>query len=262
MNYTEKLYQAVFHYELSLSLTGGNWEKSCLKKNIADALFFICNLKKLQGLPIDNYKHLFEITLRLYSEAEELARASLIRPQTPGWFHRLEERQNKIAEWSWRHLESSCKDFNIRRVKLQQFCLILSGFPRSQYHLKLVQMFLEHAKLLKKNKRLQESLQVLTANKLNIEEARKHECFVEQARILENRNDFKLHNLQVTGQYSEKQLKESFLGKKFHLWLYFKYYDIKLLLAFYFFASSLSSWIGKGIENVGNSFRRIDRRIS
>ena len=80
-------------------------------------------------------------------------------------------------------------------------------------------MFLEHAKLLKKNKRLQESLQVLTANKLNIEEARKHECFVEQARILENRNDLKLYNLQVKGQYSEKQLKESFLGKKFHLWL-------------------------------------------
>ena len=31
-NYTEKLFQAVFHYELSLSLTSGNWEKSSLKK--------------------------------------------------------------------------------------------------------------------------------------------------------------------------------------------------------------------------------------
>ena len=63
---------------------------------------------------------------------------------------------------------------------------------------------------------IDESLRLLLENKYNIEESKKQVFFVQQAVALENRNDFKIYNLQVKGKYHEKELKERFLGKIIH----------------------------------------------
>jgi len=63
---------------------------------------------------------------------------------------------------------------------------------------------------------INESHQLLLENKSNIEESKKQVFFVQQAVAFENRNDFKIYNLQVKGQYNEEELKERFLGNIIH----------------------------------------------
>ena len=219
-NFIENMDKAIFYYELAYPLSNDDWDKSTLMKNIADSQFFICGFKKRQGLSAITIQSLLESTFKNYEEASRMALMSASLPSTKlqndGWFRRLAQRQDIVADVLWNLYESSIEDFNVLRSRLEGICRTLNGFFRAKYFLQLGLIFLQKAKSLKKKKMIDESLRLLLENKLNIEESKKQVSFVQQAVALENRNDFKIYNLQVKGQYNEKELKERFLGNIIH----------------------------------------------
>ena len=208
--------QASSYYALAYCLAIDDRERSSLKKNIADAQYFISYSQFLQGVPFATFQIALESAFKIYKEASELAVAENQQLQSAGWFHRLQLRQEMIVEWLWSVYESSSEDFNVRRGKLQQLALaVKSHWQRGKCFLNLGLQFLAQAKWLKQQKNNKESLDLLIQNQLNIEEAKKEGFFIEEVRLLENQNNFKIYKLQILGQYNEKELRERFFGNIF-----------------------------------------------
>ena len=72
--------------------------------------------------------------------------------QNGGWFRRLAQRQEIVADVLWNLYESSIDDFNVLRSRLERICRTLNGFFRTKYFLQLGLIFLQKAKSLKEKK--------------------------------------------------------------------------------------------------------------
>ena len=135
----ENKQKAIFYYELAYPLSNDDWDKSTLMKNIADSQFFICGFKKRQGLSAITIQLLLESTFKNYEEASRIALMSVslfsTKLQNGGWFRRLAQRQEIVADVLWNLYESSIDDFNVLRSRLERICRTLNGFFRTKYFL-------------------------------------------------------------------------------------------------------------------------------